>query len=158
MKKIVLAAAALAAMAVTAPAFAATSSSNLSVGYTDISGSGYNFGVANVRYGWTSGNWGVEGEAGTGVKSDGGVKISSEFGGFLTGQVEASPNFDLFARAGYATFSAGGTGSGSNSGFAYGVGAQWFFDMANGVRLEYTNYDLGSSTSTYGISYVRKFK
>ncbi len=154
MKKIVFAAAALAAMAITAPAFA-DSGTNASIGYTDITGSGYSFGLLNARVGWNSNGIGVEGEAGTGLQSSHGVKISSEFGGFVTGQVEASKDFDLFARVGYATVSATG---GSDSGFAYGVGAQMFFDMANGVRVEYTNYHLGSSTSSYGISYVRKFK
>ncbi len=156
MKKIVLAAAAVAAMAIAAPAFA---ESNVSVGYTSISDSGYNLGIINGRYGWTSGAFGVEGEVGIGAKSDSGVKLSSEFGVFGTAQVNAADNFVLFARAGYAQATAKGLGSSdSESGFAYGAGAQWFFDMNNGVRLEYTNYDLGSSSSTYGISYVRKFK
>jgi hypothetical protein len=154
MKKLILAAAIAAACAAAAPAFA---ESNISGGatYFDL-GSGYNLWTATGRYGWTSGPVGIEGEAHVGIKDNGGVKVDNAFAVFGTAQANLSDSFEVFARAGYVTISASGFGSSaSDSGAAYGVGAIWFFNDANGARLDYTNLD---QTDTWGLSWVHKFK
>jgi len=170
--KTILALAALASVTTLAvPAFAET---NVSVGYSRVDAGdfkGLNAGVA--RFGWNSGAFGVEGEASTGFGSvkvgATAAKLSSEYGVFATAKADASKDFTLFARAGYVVedlslkVGAAASHSFSDSGLAYGAGAIWNVDEANGVRFEYTRYETSPTTATakgniWSLSYVRKFK
>ncbi|WP_409432497.1 porin family protein [Litorimonas sp. RW-G-Af-16] len=129
--------------------------------------------------------FGVEGQAAFGIIDDKETfegeefkaGIDSSFGAFGVVRLPAGENFDLFARAGYA-FTKVGASAGNVSvsadadGFAGGVGGQYMFDDMNGVRLEYTYYDLNFDDIEAGnqdfevedaggdvvtLSYVRKF-
>ena len=150
MKKFLALAAVASVAAIAAPAFA---DSNASIGYSNSNISNFNVGAVTGRFGWNSGPLGIEGEGSFGLKSDtngsgasrDSAKLSSEFGIFGTAQADVSKDFELFARAGYATGdykSTHGVGStatsnsDSASGFAYGAGAVWMFDDMNGVRAD----------------------
>src|SRR4051812_25777403 len=108
MKKIIALAAVAAVAAFAAPAFAATSGS---VGYSNFNVDNFNIGAINGRFSWNQGVFGVEGEGAFGLQSDSNgsgasrdsAKLSSEFGIFGTAQAPLSDQFQVFARAGWAT-------------------------------------------------------
>jgi len=187
MKTIIILAAAAAIGAIAAPAFA---DSNASLGYSPASVGPYNVGAVTGRFGRDSGFWGIEGEGSLGVGDDSHgvgtsqttVKLKSEFGAFGTVQADVSDTFQVMGRAGYATadFSSrtamlptATRTSDSESGLAYGVGASWLFDGMNGVRLDYTRYNLdlgrvratstttavaGKNPDVWSLSFVHRFK
>ncbi len=189
MKKLLALAAAASVAIIAAPAFA---DSNVSIGYSNSNISSFNIGAVTARAGWNSGPFGIEGEGSFGLQSDSNgtgagresAKLSSEFGVFGTAQADVSKDFELFARAGYATADYKSThgvsptatnSSNSSSGFAYGAGAQWNFDAMDGVRVDYTIYNFnvgkhpattapvtpaygGADADVWSVSYVRKFK
>ena len=143
------------------------------LGYTNFNGDDANLGAITGRIGARWGRYlGVEGELSGGVTSDtaniGGtntkVRIGDQLAGYAVGYLPLSPNADLFARLGYGetrlNVSTPGTGaSGNHTSVNYGVGGQYFFDGANGVRAEYTraNYHDIPDANIWSISYVRKF-
>jgi len=136
------------------------------LGYADIHTSGQNLGAIGGRLGYRFNNWlGVEGELAGGVKSDnfsttiGGVpvtgktKLSDAEAGYVVGFLPLSPQWDLLGRIGYghskikvedvavggvAGSVSGLSASGSGDSWNYGLGAQWHWDGANGVRGDYT--------------------
>jgi outer membrane autotransporter protein len=74
-------------------------------------------------------------------------KLDSAYGVYLKGQVEAAPNFELFAKVGWvhATLSGSipGTGisvSSSDSSFSYGAGLQYLFNKNWYVQGDYASY------------------
>jgi hypothetical protein len=180
MKKSLIAAAATAAAAAvmfpvagqaqTAPTTGAYA--NLNLGLAD--GGSPDLGIIQGRLGYRFNNWlGVEGEAAAGIKSDtdriAGVdvntKLKHEFAGYAVGFAPIGPNTDLLARVGYGTTRirskvAGISDSDSAESWNFGVGAQHFFDGANGVRVDYTrqefNHDAGHA-NVWTIGYARKF-
>jgi hypothetical protein len=162
MKPLYFLAAALAAGAISAPAFAET---DASIGYSSFDIGSYNLNAVTVRGGWSSADpsaggvgWGLEAEGAFGVGEDvsgtgagrSATKLKSEFGAF--GTLSAGSDAVSFAaRAGYATISArnvSGTGStavrssDSEGGFAYGASASWNMNENNGFRVDYTHYDV----------------
>lgn len=162
MKKLLLAAAAVAATAVAAPAFA---QAHGSVSYSSISVDDFDLSAITGRFGWDQGMLGIEGEASVGLDDDTigavTVELEHEFGVFGRLRGEVSENLELFARAGYVTTSIDVNGvSIDESGFAFGAGANWFFDGLNGVRGEYTQYDVGNGTEAdvWSIGFVRRFR
>ena len=74
-----------------------------------------------------------------------------------SGKLPIGEKFDIFARAGAARtdFNGPGTG-GSDSGFAYGAGADFYFTQHDGIRADWTRHDYNDLDS-YSVSYVRKF-
>jgi len=114
-------------------------------------------------------NFGIEGQAGFGIIDDDtlgvDVGVDSTFGGFLIASFPASENFDLFVRGGYHFTQIGaGNFSVDTDGFAVGGGGQYFFTENDGVRLEYTYFDVDTNTNAgsfggdiFSLSYVRNF-
>ena len=161
--------AALPAAAQTAPAFYGN------VGYTAVDSSDdVVLGAITGRFGAKLvPNFGLEAEAGFGVKDDsvnvGGVNVETELkhsvGVYAVGFLPINEQFELLARVGYATTkieaSAGGfSADDSEESWNYGVGAQYNFDAVNGVRADYTRYEFdndGGEADTWAVSYVRKF-
>jgi len=120
----------------------------------------------------------VEGQAAFGVIDDeiDGVDfgVDSSFGAFGVVSLPVAENSELFARGGYHFTQVGGSSDGigasvDTDGFAFGAGGQYFFSANDGIRLEYTYYDLNvnsdliddeddsGSADVFTVSYVRKF-
>src|SRR5689334_15233634 len=105
MKYLLAAAAVASAMALAAPASAAT---YVNLGYSFVDADDVNLGAIVGRFGWKSSTpFGVEGEGAFGVSDDttSGVKVelNSQFAIYGTATVSPAENFDLFARIGYGT-------------------------------------------------------
>jgi hypothetical protein len=113
--------------------------------------------------------------SGVTVDADVSVELKNQFAAYGVGFLPVSPNADLFARVGYGRgeldgtvrVSGGGTTlteelEGDNSFWAYGVGGQFMFDGVNGVRVDYTRYDIDEEDAgefdAFSIAYVRKFR
>lgn len=133
---------------------------------------GYNF---NETFGVEAqGSFGIiddkEDFFGTEIKSG----VDNSFGAFGVARFPATDKIELFARAGYHFTKFGFSGDGENitantDGFALGVGGQYFFSAADGIRVEYSYFDIGSVESDgdefeadgggdiFSVSYVRKF-
>jgi hypothetical protein len=146
-----------------------------SLGYSqgDYDG-GADLGTVQGRIGARFGQYlGVEGELGLGAKSDdtyvGGLKadnsVKHQAGVYGVGYLPIAPNADLYARVGYGdtkvkTKLAGVPDSDRTQSWNYGVGGQYFFDGANGVRADYTRHEfLGGDdkADVMSVGYVRKF-
>jgi outer membrane autotransporter protein len=73
------------------------------------------------------------------------LKMDSAYGAYLKAQFEAAPRFELYARAGWAHITLSSNvvpGTGSDSSFSYGAGAQYLFNKNWYVQGEYTSlYD-----------------
>jgi outer membrane autotransporter protein len=131
-----------------------TDSSYFEVGYAfpQLSGDGISFNqgdiVARGGYNFTR-NYGIEvmGLAGVSSGDISGVtlKMDSAYGAYLKAQFEAGPHFEVFARAGWAHITLSSnvvSGTGSDSSFSYGVGAQYLFTKNWYVQGEYNSlYD-----------------
>lgn len=123
------------------------------------------------RIGWKANKWvGVEGDLFFGVKDDRihsqpDVDVKVDSAAFLYGVVfvPAGEKFDLIGRAGYGHLAGKIEGAGvsedTNDGaFSVGLGAQYKFDAANGVRLDYTHYAIKDvPTNGVTVAYVRTF-
>jgi hypothetical protein len=184
--KSLIAIAALAAAAVAAPAFAQTVPSylapvsyNASLGYTGVTWGGNNLGAVTLRAGADFGKYlGVEGEGNFGVADatvslDGATAkthLNNAYAGYVVGHYPIMPNGNLFARVGFghidaqASASYGGASASLREGadsLNYGAGGEYFFDGKNGLRIEYTRYDLRTDNAkdadTWSLSYIRKF-
>jgi hypothetical protein len=113
-------------------------------------------------------HFGAEVEGVFGVTKDnvgGGVKAGLDYlvGAYAVGSVPAGEG-SAFARVGVVdgkvkVSGSGGSASDSHGGWAGGVGYKWFpKGGANGVRVEYTYYDLDIvKANSASISYVHKF-
>ena len=179
MKAILITAAAAAALLAAAPAFADDASYVTgygTLGYTNaqVSGDGNpDFSAITGRLGARFGKYfGVEGELTGGLNSEnvtiggtsGSVRLNDQYAAYAVGFLPVSSNADLLARIGYGntdfhTSFPGGSFKGSDNSWNYGVGGQYFFDGANGVRAEYTraNYKDIPDANVWSLSYVRKF-
>jgi hypothetical protein len=173
MKAFLIAASTAAAVLVAAPAFAQTAplgnvSYYVNLGYTNLDAD--NAGTPDLsaitgRVGARFGKYlGIEGEASGGLGNDRGVHLNDQYAGYGVGYLPVLPNADLFARIGYGATDFHGYGvtpayGGQDDSWNWGVGGQYFFDGANGVRADYTrsNYDHGPDANTFGVAYVRKF-
>ena len=165
MKTTLFLTAAIAAAALSAPAFAEV---NASVGYSAFDIGSTNLNAISGRVGWTGGldpaagqgelSFGIEGEAAFGLGEEvtgSGVtrnasKLKSEIGVFGT-LTAAMDSVSVNARLGYANIdvrNTSGTGltatssSYSEGGLAYGVGAAWNINETSGLRVDYTHYDV----------------
>lgn len=133
---------------------------------------GYNF---NETFGVEAqGSFGIiddkEDFFGTEVKAG----VDNSFGAFGVVRFPASDQIEIFARAGYHFTKFGFSGDGESisvdtDGFALGVGGQYFFTGSDGIRVEYSYFDIGSIEADgdefeadgggdiFSVSYVRKF-
>jgi hypothetical protein len=161
------------------PALAQTESTGVygTLGYSYVdAGSGFQFGAVTARVGGRFHQYfGVEGEAGIGVKDDDlnllGVNVKTELkhslNAYVVGFLPLAENFDILVRGGYGTTkikasALGATADGSDESWNYGVGAQYLFDGKNGVRADYTRHSFGDDSGNedadaWSIAYVRKF-
>ena len=181
--KVMIAAAVAAAMAALAPVAAqaqdvAAGGAYGNLGYSYIDADGGHLDAIQGRLGFKFNNWvGVEGEGAFGIGSEdvtvdvgtgpvtGSLKLKHELAAYVVGFAPISANTDLLARIGYGTqkFRARALGvsdSSSVESFNYGVGVQHHFDGVNGVRFDWTRYDLKegfSSADVFSLSYSRKF-
>lgn len=181
--KLLLGAAAAAALLAAAPAFAQTPGQTQvygTIGYTAAQGGGdeddTTLNAVTGRVGGRFGQYfGVEGQASFGVGSeevDGvDLKLENEFSAYLVGFLPLSPNADLIARIGYGRTEIGAEFLGEEvtvdgNGVTYGVGGQYYFDGVNGVRADYTRQEFsededadiqGGDVDAFTISYTRRF-
>ncbi|HEX3700621.1 MAG TPA: outer membrane beta-barrel protein [Phenylobacterium sp.] len=190
MKSLVLAAsAAAAACAIPAIASAQTATAPTgayaTLGYADADTGGVNLGAIQGRLGWRFNNWlGVEGELAGGVKGDhldvptglaspatarADVKLRHEEAIYGVGFLPLSPQWDLLARVGYGnqTIKAsapgfpGAAAEASGRSWNYGAGAQYHWDVANGIRADYTREEFTHGTSghanVWAVAYSHRF-
>ena len=180
MKNIVLAAASAAAVALMAAPASAQSLALQpttfygTLGYAHVDLDDANFEAASARLGARFGQYlGLEAEGAIGVDGSKGVIGATPFSAKLDHSVAAyavayaplTPKFDLIVRGGYGTSQvnvkgAGVTVSEDGDSWNYGVGGQYFFNPANGLRGESTRHDFtnnGGAVDVWSISYVRKF-
>jgi len=164
MKKMILAAAAAAALfGVPALAQAQTQVYG-TLGYANVDVDPVNLGGIQARLGAQfNSHFAIEGEAAFGVADDEilgvTVELSNEFAVFAVGKLPVSDSVNLFARVGWSTtdIDVGGT-SVSGDGVAYGVGGEAFFTENDGVRFDWTKHDAdGGDANVWAIAYVRKF-
>lgn len=146
------------------------------LGYSQGRADGVDTGAVQARLGVRMHRFlGAEVELAQGVDDDhtyiGGVrsaaKLQHHAGAYAVGFIPLSPNLELFARAGYGgtamkyeTDQGGYVGSADGASWNYGAGAQFLFDDANGVRLDYTRkeylHDRGEADEV-SVAYVRRF-
>ena len=175
--KALIAAASTAAILIAAPAIASAQDAGPNIygtlGYAHTDTDDVNLGAIQGRVGARFGYFGVEGELAGGVKKDsfnvGGtdvdVKLQHQAAIYGVGFLPVSPNADLFARVGYGeskikVSGAGASASADGDSWNYGVGGQYFFDGANGVRVDYTRHDFtddNGKADVWSVGYVRKF-
>jgi outer membrane immunogenic protein len=183
MKKALIAAASLAAIAAVFPAAAQAQDTaaatkagpyaGVNVGIVDGS-SGIDLKAIQGRLGYRFNDWiGVEGDLATGLKSDtdniAGVDVNTKLkhsaAAYVVGFAPISANTDLLARIGYGTTklrakAAGVSASDSEESFNFGVGAQHHFDGLNGVRVDFTRQEFsndGGDANVWSLGYTRKF-
>ncbi|HWE45052.1 MAG TPA: outer membrane beta-barrel protein [Caulobacteraceae bacterium] len=175
--RLVVAAAALAAAVMATPALAADGPQINwygDLGYSQVDGGGANLGAITGRLGGRNQEFGLEAEVASGISSqnDGGVnvKLNDEYALDAVIYAPASPNADLFVRAGYGHMDVkvsccGVSATVGANAWNVGVGGQYFFTHNDGVRLDYTYYKMSNiggtgingSENAYTISYVRRF-
>lgn len=147
------------------------------VGYTVLDADDGDLGAIQGRVGARFGQYfGAEGELGFGVKDesftiapgvDAKLELNHQVAVYGVGFLPLSDKADLLARIGYGTAefkasAAGVSGDENLDAWAFGVGAQYHFDGANGVRVDYTRHEadddaLSGSIDTWSIAYSRRF-
>ncbi|MEO0786491.1 MAG: porin family protein [Pseudomonadota bacterium] len=150
------------------------------VGYTFHSIDSGIDGVDDINIGAITGHGGfeftpnlaAEGELSVGVQDedfsvdgiDGNLSLNYLVGAYGRVQGQLTPQLNIFARAGIVNAEleaeADGLGSESDSetGAGYGAGAEFMFDDFNGIRVDYTRYDIEDLESdAFTIAYKRKF-
>jgi opacity protein-like surface antigen len=157
-----------AAQTVSAPAFYGN------LGYSAVDADDATLGAITGRVGARlHPNFGAEAEVGFGVDDDtvrvGATNVKAELkhsvAAYGVGFLPVNEKFELLARVGYGSTkvrasAAGVSASDTNESWNYGVGAQYSFDGANGVRADYTRHDFNhdaGNADVWAVSYVRKF-
>jgi hypothetical protein len=171
MKKLAIALCGAACLMAT-PALAQDAGPSLwgSVGYTHVGVEGMNLGGITGRVGAQFNPiFGIEGEGtfGIGSESEDGLEVSlkRDFAGYLTGSLPMTDNARLIGRVGYGSTEIeaeedGVSGDMDATSYRYGVGAEFFFDDANGVRIDFLRIDAEDDLEAdlYTVSYVRRFR
>ena len=176
-----LALASLILLGTAAPAMAQTASFYGDIGYTNIAIDGQDAGLSDditlgsiMAHGGIlfTPNFGAEGELAIGIQDEdidfgggvtGNVGLNYLVGAYGRAQVEVTPQLVLFARAGVVNAeleaeAAGVSVSDSETGAGYGAGGEFMFDAFNGIRLDYTRYDIEDlEADALTIAYKRKF-
>jgi len=138
-------------------------------GYSHIGADdGINFGALTGRIGARIiPQFGVEAEGSLGFDSDNDgpdkVEMKHDLTAYLVGALPMTENASLIARLGYGSTNIETDGPGGESdddleGYRYGVGAEFFFDDANGLRIDFTRINADDiDADAYTVSYVRRF-
>lgn len=170
MKTILLSTAA--ALVLASGASAQDGRTHIGGGVAHFDADGANFNAVYVRGGFDiTPFFGLEAEGQIGVQDDtvnlgGGVTadIGLNYGiaGFAKAQFPVSEQLSVFGRVGYAwaefdASAAGITIQDDEDGLAYGVGAEWAFAGPNGIRFDYTRYEIGGQSNVWTVGYVRRF-
>ncbi|MEO8113568.1 MAG: porin family protein [Phenylobacterium sp.] len=179
--KALIAAASAAALLAALPAIAqaqdATGQSGLygNLGYSNLNDDNVNLGAIQGRLGYRFGqHLGVEGELAGGVKGDAvnvagtnvNVDLQHQAAIYGVGFLPLTPNIDLLGRVGYGSTKIKGSALGQSASddgdsWNFGVGGQYRFDDANGVRLDYTRQEFrgsdAGSANVWSLGYVRRF-
>lgn len=123
---------------------------------------GYNFGPYFGAE--AEGAFGVDDEDVSVGGFDASLSLNYLIGAYGRVQYPLNDRVNLFARVGVvnAELEAEATGLGSDSdsetGAGFGAGADLFFDAQNGVRLDYTRYDIEDlEADAFTIAYKRRF-
>lgn len=144
------------------------------IGYGNVSAesSDIDFDALNARVGARFTPYvGVEGELGIGLGDQEvtpGVDASLNYdaAAYVVGFVPITERFEVLGRVGYGVTEmevegpGGFTVSEDGDSLNYGLGAQYFFDDANGVRADWTRRDFqddGGEADAWTINYVRRF-
>jgi outer membrane immunogenic protein len=180
--KSLIALAAVAAFgAVAAPAFAQTLpvlgqvTYSASIGYADITTLGADLGAVNLRAGADFGKYlGVEAEGAFGVNQPYGdqalaatqLHLNNQYAAYGVARLPVLDAANLFVRVGYGhtdlrvTSLTASVNNGLDS-WNYGVGAEYFLDGKNGVRVDLTRSDfMGRNlqiANTWSLGYIRRF-
>lgn len=163
--KILASAALAAACLVGTPALAQGVPMYASVGATMLESGDVSLGAVTGRVGANLTKYvGLEGEAAFGFRDDSveGVDIGlgHDIAAYVTASLPMTDNARIIARAGYGSTSIDVDGEDDMEvrQWRYGVGAEFFFDDANGIRIDYTRFPRDAMEgSSYTVSYVRKF-
>ena len=144
-KLALLAAAAVAAALMAAPASAQDAPANIygNLGYTQFNTDRGDLGAVTGRLGYQFTPYlSAEGEYSAGVSNSNEGKLSNAWGVYGRVGVPVSPNFDVFGRAGYQETNIDGRNGFSDrngQGLGYGAGVQWHPAATGfGIRGEYT--------------------
>jgi outer membrane immunogenic protein len=174
MKFLLLAAAAMAAFTVAAPAFAEPVGIYGTLGGEDINSDSANIGAVTGRVGARFAPYfGVEGELSAGLNSDRiniagartGVRVNDQYAGYAVGFLPITPNADVLARIGYGATDLRLSRPGASfhdfvTSWNAGVGGQYFLDGNDGIRADYTRETADRSNldaNVWSLAYVRKF-
>lgn len=176
MKSLVVAASAVALLALPGLASAQEATTVYgNIGYAHVDVEDADLGAIQARLGARfHPNFGVEGEAAFGINDEdvtiapgvnGSLELKHQLGIYGVAFLPVNENFDLLARVGYSTAEVEanvtglGSGSDDDSGWAFGVGGQYFFDGVNGVRVDYTRheYDDDIDADIWSVAYSRRF-
>ncbi len=162
--KTILATAAIAGFATTAAA--QDTGAYVNVGVDAVEFDAYTL-SGKLGYNFTE-NFAVEGQAAFGISDDEDddgdtAGVDNSFGAFVKAGLPLDGGAEIFVRGGYHFTKLGGEIDGDDvsantDGVALGVGGQYMFGGLNGVRLEYTYFDVESvGGDIFSLSYVRKF-
>ncbi|WP_233205065.1 porin family protein [Alkalicaulis satelles] len=148
-------------------AYAQISQAYVGLGGSRVDADDVNLNAFNVRLGADLNEFfAIEGEGLIGVGDDtaGGVKVKLNYGvaGFVRARAPLGDGFSVHARAGFGWLEAEATAGGmtmseDESGFGYGAGAEWMFAGPNGLRFDYTRYNMFDDINVWTVSYVRRF-
>lgn len=137
---------------VAAPAEEGSSYAELGYARLTLSSGGYSVSPSDAiaRFGYNlTKNFGVEVMGAVSVANDtlsgASFKVDSAYGAYLKGQLEAAPNLELFAKAGWvrATLTGSAMGislSSSNSSFSYAAGLQYRVNKNWYAQGDYASY------------------
>jgi outer membrane immunogenic protein len=144
-------------------------------GYTQYDAEDVDVGGGTLRAGYRfHPNFGVEGEASFGIEGDTAdnlgtpvdVDLNQQYGVYGIGFLPISENFELFARAGYATIDAqssvgGFTAGTEDDGVGLGAGVNWGITENFAVRAEYTRLEAdeedNDGVNAFGLSGIWGF-
>ena len=145
---------------------------NAGAGYSRIEIQDVEFDAISLRAGYDfNETFGIEGQVDFGIGDErvtfgtvvADIELNYSAGFYGIARYPVAENINLFGRLGYVTTELEGSVAGfvadeSDDGFSFGVGGEYSFGNANGVRIEYTrtDYDAGESDS-FGISWVHRF-
>ncbi|MBN8553766.1 MAG: porin family protein [Caulobacterales bacterium] len=93
------------------------------------------------------------------------LKLNHDAAVYGVASYPIAQNVEIFGRLGYGTTELEASGLGTtvtehSDSWNYGVGANYFFDGANGVRADYTRRDFqddSGEADVWSVSYVRRF-
>ncbi len=139
----------------------------INAGYNHFQANKSDTGTINGRVGYQyTPNFAIEGEGGLGINDDtvAGVDVRTRgtLGAFAVASAPIAERLTLMGRAGYVhkwteAKTASTKSKDDDGSFAFGVGGQYMFDDANGVRLDYTRYTKDKGADGIAASYVRNF-